>query len=248
MIDSNNIDPILETLEDCYQVINKALHNLIDISNKSNLQEYYDEINEELDNFDKVIDVKEMIVKIEAAYHHLPKEKISRAKKFLPKFQELFKLINNDDNRSAIQKLRNYVQTHSNIKNENDELERTKSNGSQEQGQLRILNLQSNEAILKERKKQLHEIKMTSAQIKEITDGIKEEVYNQEHLLNDFENHIVDVKKNTNDANKEILEAKEKQEGNRKKIICLSLFMLFIGLSIAGLLIFIFLSPKPDEQ
>lgn len=224
----------------------KAKVRLNDISKEKNLRDYYDELNDELMTYDRVINLKDAITNIEAAFHHLPKNKVTKAQKIIQRAKELIESTKKEENINAINTCRNFVEMHSSLKDGNDSFKRTESTFSQGQDQLKIINLQPNAQILQERRDKLEQIKQTSAQIKEMTDGIREDVYTQEHLLNDIENHIVETKKNASDAKDEIQKASDSQKGNRKKIVCLSLFILFVGLSIVALILFMVFGKKEN--
>ena len=227
-------------------MILKAKVRLNDISKEKNLRDYYDELNEELATYDRFVNLKDAITNVEAAFHHLPKNKVTKAQKIIQRAKELIESTKKEENINAINTCRNFVEMHSSLKEGNDSFKRTESTFSQGQDQLKIINLQPNAQILQERRDKLEQIKQTSAQIKEMTDGIREDVYTQEHLLNDIENHIVETKKNASDAKDEIQKASDSQKGNRKKIVCLALFILFVGLSIVALILFIFFGKKKD--
>ena len=173
----------------------KAKVRLNEISKEKNLRDYYDELNDELMTYDRVINLKDAITNIEAAFHHLPKNKVTKAQKIIQRAKELIESTKKEENINAINTCRNFVEMHSSLKESNDSFKRTESTFSQGQDQLKIINLQPNAQILQERRDKLEQIKQTSAQIKEMTDGIREDVYTQEHLLNDIENHIVETKK-----------------------------------------------------
>ena len=84
---------------------------------------------------------------------------------------------------------------------------------------LKVINLQNNEEILKRRRKDLEEIQQTTHQLKDLTNVMKENAIEQRDNLNSIENHIIEVNDNVEKANQEMVKANELSKKNRNKAI-----------------------------
>ena len=104
---------------------------------------------------------------------------------------------------------------------------------------LKVINLQNNEEILKRRRKDLEEIKQTSHQLKDLTNVMKENAIEQGDNLNSIENHIIEVNDNVEKANQEMVKANELSKKNRNKAIWLILIIVFVCIVIGGLIVYL---------
>ena len=95
-----------------------------------------------------------------------------------------------------------------------------------------IQDLQNDQEVLQERRKQLEAIHKTSAQLKDITDDMAKKIEDQGAILDDVESNVINANENAVKAKGEITKADEISRGNRKKMICL---IIIIFLAIAGI-------------
>ena len=104
---------------------------------------------------------------------------------------------------------------------------------------LKVINLQNNEEILKRRRKDLEEIQQTTHQLKDLTNVMKENAIEQRDNLNSIENHIIEVNDNVEKANQEMVKANELSKKNRNKAIWLILIIVFVCIVIGGLIVYL---------
>lgn len=102
---------------------------------------------------------------------------------------------------------------------------------------LKVLNLQNNEEMMKQRRKDLEDIKQASHQIKDLTNVMKTTAQEQGENLNSIENHIMEVQDNVEKANKEMVKANELNKKNRTKVIWLLAIVIFVCIVIAILIL-----------
>lgn len=101
----------------------------------------------------------------------------------------------------------------------------------------KILTIQKNEEVLKQRGKELNVIQQTAAQIKDLTTQMKTETVEQGEKLNQIEDHVININDNVEKANNEIKQANELNKKNRNKVTWLILIVVFVCLVIAGCII-----------
>ena len=106
------------------------------------------------------------------------------------------------------------------------------SNQNVPQGNLEIQELANNEEILQERRKQLEKIHQTSAQIKDMSDKMVQQLNDQGAILDDVEGKVITAEDNAKKAKQEITKANELSKGNKKKMLC---FIAIIVVAILGI-------------
>ena len=97
----------------------------------------------------------------------------------------------------------------------------------------------SREEMMKQRRKDLEDIKQASHQIKDLTNVMKTTAQEQGENLNSIENHIMEVQDNVEKANQEMVKANELSKKNRNKAIWLILIIVFVCIVIGGLIVYL---------
>lgn len=94
----------------------------------------------------------------------------------------------------------------------------------------------TDEKYMKERQNILEDVKQISSQVAEMSNSMKENVFQQGEMMNDIENNVIDAKENTLKAEKEIREvdAITKKQNRR---ICYLLVVVMILIGIIGYII-----------
>ena len=111
--------------------------------------------------------------------------------------------------------------------NVNMEDEKLNGEDKSDQPNLILQSLEQNDDILKERRKELNQIHITSSQLKSMTDKMAKDLDQQGAILDDIEANVNQTKENTEKAKKEITEAEKISTGNRKKFWCLLCIIFF---------------------
>lgn len=93
-------------------------------------------------------------------------------------------------------------------------------------------NLMNDKEVLEKRRKDLEEIHMTAAQIKDTTDIMVQEVEKQGAQLNEIETNVITSKENAEKAKQEITKADQMSKGNNKRMCC---FIFIILIAIGGI-------------
>lgn len=109
------------------------------------------------------------------------------------------------------------------------------------QGNLEVQELANNEEILQERRKQLEKIHQTSAQIKDISDKMVQQLNDQGAILDDVEGKVITAEDNAKKAKQEITKANELSKGNKKKMLCFIAIIVVAILGITAILLSLFL-------
>ena len=112
---------------------------------------------------------------------------------------------------------------------------------NQYQGQILVQDLQNNQEMLEERRKQLDCIYQTSAQIKDISESMAKQLNEQGAILDNVETNVITAEENAKKAKAEITQANELSKGNRKKMLCLISIVLIVIVVISCILLSLFL-------
>ena len=118
------------------------------------------------------------------------------------------------------------------------------SSGNNNQGgfddnDLQVLSVQNNEAMMKKRKEDLIAIKQAANQVKDLTEVMKTDIYEQSYNVASIENHVIETVEQTDKANKEIIKANELSKKNKKKMCCFLFIAIFVAIILIGLILFI---------
>ena len=95
-----------------------------------------------------------------------------------------------------------------------------------------IMDLLNNKEILEKRREDLEGIHKTSAQLKDITDKMAQDLNEQGAILDDVEKNIINTEENAEKAKKEIIEADKISKSNRK---CVIFYIIIILASLTGI-------------
>ena len=95
-----------------------------------------------------------------------------------------------------------------------------------------IMDLLNNKEILEKRREDLEGIHKTSAQLKDITDKMAQDLNEQGAILDDVEKNIINIEENAEKAKKEIIEADKISKSNRK---CVIFYIIIILASLTGI-------------
>lgn len=131
------------------------------------------------------------------------------------------------------EKTKYYEVEETSIEEEND--------SNQTQGQILVQDLQNNQEVLEERRRQLEEIHKTSAQIKDISESMAKKLDEQGVILDNIETNVKTAEENATKAKAEITQANELSKGNRKRMICLISIVLIVIVVISCILLSLFL-------
>ena len=89
-----------------------------------------------------------------------------------------------------------------------------------------VMDLVNNREVLEKRRKELESIHKTAAILKDTTDQMAQDLNKQGAQLEEIEANVITSKENAEKAHKEIVKADELSRGNRKRLLCLILFVL----------------------
>ena len=89
-----------------------------------------------------------------------------------------------------------------------------------------VMDLMNNKEVLENRRKELENIHKTAAILKDTTDQMAQDLSRQGAQLEEIEANVITSKENAEKAHKEIVKADELSRGNRKRLLCLILFVL----------------------
>ena len=131
-------------------------------------------------------------------------------------------------------KLKNIIQEENKVESGQNE-----NTGSNAQSQIKIIHLEKHHEILKKRKEELNEIKITTGQIKDLTEEFKKEVFDQGDLIDQIEKDITEVQENAKKADGEIVAAKKHSETNKKCIVCVGVIGFIVGIIITFCIIYL---------
>ena len=123
-----------------------------------------------------------------------------------------------------------------NLEEQSQENNNPQNNNAQQEGVL-IQDLQSNQEILEERRKQLEEIHQTSGKIKDVSDAMVKQLNEQGAILDEVEANVIEAEDNAKKAKKEIIKADEMSKDNRKRMICLITIILVVILAIGAIIL-----------
>lgn len=104
---------------------------------------------------------------------------------------------------------------------------------------LLLVSVQKNDEALKARRKDLVEIKQVSAQIKDLTEGMKTELQEQGENVKSIESNVLTTVENTAKAKNEIDKANELSIKNRKKMCFFILLVILVAGTIIGLILYL---------
>ena len=104
---------------------------------------------------------------------------------------------------------------------------------------LLLVSVQKNDEALKARRKDLVEIKQVSAQIKELTEGMKTELQEQGEKINTIETHVGITVENTGKAKNEIDKSNELSKKNRNKMLFFIFLVILVAAIIIGLILYL---------
>jgi len=89
-----------------------------------------------------------------------------------------------------------------------------------------VMDLMNNKEVLQKRREELENIHKTAAILKDTTDQMAQDLSRQGAQLEEIEANVITSKENAEKAHKEIVKADELSRGNRKRLLCLILFVL----------------------
>jgi hypothetical protein len=92
-----------------------------------------------------------------------------------------------------------------------------------------VYDLMNNKEVLEQRRKELNEINVIAAQLKDTTDIMVQEVEKQGAQLDEIETNVITSKENAEKAKQEIIKADQMSKGNNKRMCCL-IFIIFIAI------------------
>ena len=131
-------------------------------------------------------------------------------------------------------KLKNIIQEENKVETVHNE-----NVGNDAQSQIKILKLEKHQEILEKRKEELNAIKITTGQIKDLTEEFKKEVFDQGDLIEQIEKDITEVQENALKADGEIVAAKKISEKNKKCVVCIGVIGLIVGIIVAVCIIYL---------
>ena len=131
-------------------------------------------------------------------------------------------------------KLKNIIQEENKVETVHNE-----NVGNDAQSQIKILKLEKHQEILEKRKEELNAIKITTGQIKDLTEEFKKEVFDQGDLIEQIEKDITEVQENALKADGEIVAAKKISEKNKKCVVCSGVIGLIVGIIVAVCIIYL---------
>lgn len=123
-----------------------------------------------------------------------------------------------------------------NLEEQSQENNNPQNNNAQPEGVL-IQDLQSNQEILEERRKQLEEIHQTSGKIKDVSDAMVKQLDEQGAILEEIEGNVIEAEDNAKKAKQEIIKADEMSKDNRKRMICLITIIIVVILAIGAIIL-----------
>ena len=127
-------------------------------------------------------------------------------------------------------KIRNFDKPDLELRDKQDEEDEEEKGQQQEM----VLDLMNNKEMLKQRKEALQDIHQTAALIKETTDQMKNQLYEQGEMLENIEAHVVKTEDNVDKAGKEINKANEYSKGNTKRCCCIiSIVLIAVIVAVA---------------
>ena len=104
-------------------------------------------------------------------------------------------------------------------------------------GQMKLITLEKNAEVLEKRRKDLEDIKQTSAQVNQLSEVMKAEVHAQGEMLNDIESNVNKADSNITKAQEQIRQADKLQQSGRKKIICLIAIIFGVVAIVVGIVV-----------
>lgn len=112
------------------------------------------------------------------------------------------------------------------------ELAARKESQSEPKEQEVVMDLMNNQDILQKRRQNLEDIHQISAQIKETTDKMTENLVEQGNMLKNAENNVINAEENAKKAHKEIEEANKLSKSNKK---CIIFYIILICIVLTGI-------------
>ena len=92
---------------------------------------------------------------------------------------------------------------------------------------------------MKKRKEDLIAIKQAASQVKDLTEVMKTDIYEQSNNIASIENNVIETVEQTDKANKEIIKANELSKKNKKKMCCFLFIAIVVAIILIGLILFI---------
>ena len=99
-------------------------------------------------------------------------------------------------------------------------------------GQMKLVKIERNAEVLEVRRKELEQIKEASAQVNQLSEVMKKEVYDQDQMFNDIEANVDKVNENVVKADNKIKEAKEIQKDTGKRAKCMAIIAIAVVIAI----------------
>lgn len=96
-----------------------------------------------------------------------------------------------------------------------------------------VAEINTNVERLEQKRKDLENIKLTSAKLNTLSSQLKTDIYRQGEILNSIEDNIIQVHDDVDNAADEIRKAEELSRKARKKIIWIAVIIAFIAISVA---------------
>ncbi|MCQ2819946.1 MAG: hypothetical protein MJ252_21990 [archaeon] len=111
-------------------------------------------------------------------------------------------------------------------------------------GQMKLITLQKNSEALEQRRKELEQVKQASAEVNQLTEVMKQEIYQQGDMLNDIEANVDKTETNINKAQQQIKEADKLQQDAGKRTRCFILIVLGVVAAIVAIALCIYFGKK----
>ena len=115
-------------------------------------------------------------------------------------------------------------------------------NSNRTEASLLLQDLNYNQEFLEKRRKELEDIHKISEKTKDTTNYMVKQIDDQGAILDDLEGPIIETKKNTENAKKEIVKAEETSRDNRKRMICIIVIIFLLLFLIGGIILSLILS------
>lgn len=236
-----NISSFLSDIQDKYTVISKSVEFFrnLDIDELSSYSSF--DLQDHLTNVTTLLQEMKQKIKSLQERGSLPKN----AEATISRVYSVFGQLEKDDIKEKIQHLKNRINTI--IQEEQKSELRNSQDANQPSSQIKIVNLEREHEVLARRKKQLNEMKQTAGEIKELTEEFKKDVFEQGDLIEQVERDIIEVQKNTKNADNEISVAKQVAAKNRKCFYVVGIIGIIVIIVIVVCVVYMTVFKKKKE-
>jgi len=226
----------------------KKLSNSIESDSKKVLSDEFDEkewkikgarIQKNINNFEKLYEKFKTEVEKGDNIDDGTSKKISDL--FNDLDENIFPLIEKINEKTSNYSLNSNNQDDDDINNNGEEPRNGDGEGEGEGNQV-IQDLQNNQEILEERRKQLEDISRTSSIILDMTKDMSKKIEDQGVILDDVEENVMKTEDNAEKAKVEIQKANEYSKGNRKRLCCIILIAAVAVFTVGGIVLSIVLN------